>query len=176
MSFMMTAAPLAMVACGFAYGDAGRVIQWHVLAMFIPSFFTGWFIQRLGIIKVLYLGAALYVLSSLTALSGQTIYHFGLSMVLLGAAWNFMFTGGTALLAEAYSPAEKAKVQGLNEFMVFGTTASASLAAGVVMHLMGWRPLSLSLLGILSVAFIATTVYALSLRRSDKKKDIPLPP
>jgi MFS family permease len=161
MSLMMTAAPLAIVACGYSYKEAGQVIQWHVLAMFLPSLFSGKLIQKLGTVKALYLGALLYFCAAISALTGESIHHFGASMIFLGMAWNFMFVGATTLLAQAYGPAEKAKIQGLNELLVFGTTAWA---------------LSFALLGLLSVALMATSWYALSLRRSGKGAAIPVSP
>jgi MFS family permease len=169
MSFMMTAAPLAIVACGLLPTDASHVIQWHVLGMFLPSLFAGRLLQLFGTIRLLFAGALLFFLSAVAGFSGQSIVHFGVALVFLGIAWNFLFLGATTLLAEAYEPAEKAKIQGINEFLVFSTTATASLSAGVILNLYGWQTLNVLLLAILSFAVATTIWYALSCRKDHLK-------
>ena len=139
MALVMTAAPLAMVACGLTEDDAAYGIQWHVLAMFLPSFFTGHLIARIGVEAVITIGMGLLVACGVVALSGIDIAHFWISLVLLGVGWNFGFIGSTTMLTETYRPAERGKVQGLNDFLVFGTVAVASLSSGAVLNAYGWE-------------------------------------
>ncbi len=165
MTFVMTAAPLAIVACGFQPGDAANVVQWHVLAMFLPSFFVGHLMARIGIIPLLLLGILFYVISASVALDGLTIPHFGVTMVCLGIAWNFMYTGGTTLLAKSYTLAEKAKIQGLNELLIFAATASASLAAGAILNGLGWMFVNMMMFVILTLVAVVVLWYAAGERR-----------
>lgn len=166
MSLVMTAAPLAVVACGFAPGDAAHVIQWHVLAMFVPALFSGRIIQHFGPLPVLFAGVFLYACSAIVALSGQTMPYFTISMMLLGLAWNFMFTAATTLLAKAYLPSERAKVQGVNEFLLFLTTALASLAAGAIQYKFGWMTLNTAVFAIMAIALTTSGWFALSQRKT----------
>jgi MFS family permease len=138
MSFVMTAAPLAMVICGHPRDSAVLGIEWHVLAMFGPSFFTGTLIARAGAPTVVAAGLALLIGCSLVALSGISIAHFWLALILLGVGWNFAFIGGTTLVTQSYRPEEKEKVQALNDFTIFGFVALASLSAGGVLQIGGW--------------------------------------
>jgi MFS family permease len=117
MNLVMTATPLSMVGHDFAFSDAAMVIQWHVFAMFGPSFFTGHLIARFGHLNVIMAGTALILLCVAINLSGTSLYHYLLALVALGAGWNFMYVGGSALLTTAHDPAERAKVQGFNEFL-----------------------------------------------------------
>ena len=112
MSFVMTATPLAIVACGFSFTDAAFVIQWHSFAMFAPSFVTGSLINRFGVSQVMLTGAAALIVCVVVSVSGLTLHQFWWGLVCLGIGWNFLFIGGTSLLAQCHSPAEKAKVQG----------------------------------------------------------------
>ncbi len=130
MSFVMTAAPLAMVMHHHPRDSAVLGIQWHVLAMFAPSFFTGSLIARFGAEKVVAAGLTLLLGCAFVALSGTTIGHFWLALILLGIGWNFGFIGGTALVTETYRPQEKEKIQALNDFLVFGAVAIASFSSG----------------------------------------------
>jgi MFS family permease len=139
MSLVMTAAPLAMVGCGLTQDDAALGIQWHVLAMFAPSFFTGHLIARFGVHGVIMAGALLILACVGINLSGTEYPHYIASLVLLGVGWNFMFIGATTLLTTTHDAAEKAKVQGLNEFVIFTAVALASLASGAVQHELGWE-------------------------------------
>lgn len=152
MNLLMAATPLAMGFCGLPYSAAAGVIAAHVIAMFAPSFFTGSLIQRFGVLNIMAMGVALMLACVAIALSGQLYLHFWLSLVLLGVGWNFMFVGGTTLLTEAYRPAEKAKTQGLNEILVFCTTAIASLASGVLVNSAGWDTLNYVSLPFLLIA------------------------
>ncbi|MEH6474064.1 MAG: MFS transporter [Sneathiella sp.] len=146
MSFVMTATPLAMIGCGLTVSDSFNVISWHVVAMFGPSFFTGSLIARYGDFKVIFAGAIFGVLSVIVALSGLGISNFWIALVLLGLSWNFMFIGGTTLLTTTYRPAEASKVQGFNDFLVFGTVATASLSAGILQQKFGWDVVNMAVL------------------------------
>lgn len=164
MVLVMTATPLAMTACGFEMHDTGSVIQWHVLAMFVPSFFTGTLIHRFGLLTILFTGMALFIVSALFAVSGIEILNFGAALILLGVAWNFLFVGGTTLLTEAYRPNEKAKVQGLNEFIVFAAAATGSFSSGGLFNLSGWDAVNYGMAPFLTMTFVATLWYARSKR------------
>ena len=138
MAFVMTAAPLAMVGCGFDVSEAALGIQWHVLAMFVPSLFTGKLISRFGQRKIIAAGLMMLMLCSAMALAGITLEHFYLSFILLGLGWNFGFIGSTALLTETYADHEKHTAQGLNDSILFGSVAIGSLSSGVAYELIGW--------------------------------------
>ncbi|MEH6403154.1 MAG: MFS transporter [Sneathiella sp.] len=158
MSFIMTATPLAMIGCGLLPSDSFNVISWHVVAMFGPSFFTGSLIARFGDFKIILAGAILGMLCVAVALSGLAIANFWIALVLLGVSWNFMFIGGTTLLTTTYKPVEAAKVQGLNDFLVFGTVATASLSAGILQQKFGWDVVTISILPFFGlVAVLALT-------------------
>ena len=139
MSFVMTATPLAMQFCGYPIGDVANVISFHVLGMFGPSFFTGHVIRRFGERNVLLFGAACYIATVAIGLHGIEIANFWLSLMILGFGWNCLFVGGTSLLTKCYRPSERAKVQGLNDFLVFTGVAACSLTAGAVDQTWGWN-------------------------------------
>ncbi|HEV2557249.1 MAG TPA: MFS transporter [Microvirga sp.] len=139
MSFLMTAAPVAMVGCGHAVGEAALGIQWHILAMFGPSFFTGRLIARYGKERVTAAGLALIAVAAAVGLSGITVAHFWIGLILLGIGWNFGFIGATALVTDCYRPEERAKVQAANDFLVFGSVAVASFASGKLLTTGGWE-------------------------------------
>jgi MFS family permease len=138
MSLVMTATPLAMVGGGHSTDSAALGIQWHVMAMFIPSFFTGNLIARFGKQKVVAAGLIVLALSATVALLGMSVWHFWAALVLLGLGWNFGFIGATAMLTDCHQPMERNKVQGLNDFLVFGLNAAASFSSGVLLNLLGW--------------------------------------
>lgn len=138
MSFLMTAAPLAMVACGHSVGDAALGIQWHVLGMFAPSFFTGRLIARFGKARVTTAGLMITASAALVGLSGLSVAHFWIALTLLGVGWNFGFVGATALVTDCYRPEERVKVQAANDFLVFGSVAIASFSSGGLLHAGGW--------------------------------------
>lgn len=138
MNLMMTASPLAMVACGFSIDSATYVIQWHVLAMYIPSFFTGHLINRFGKEKVIAAGMAMLAACAAVALSGLGMANFGLALILLGLGWNFGFVGATALVTDCYRDSEKNKVQAVNDLCVFTTVACASFTSGKLLNSIGW--------------------------------------
>ena len=138
MSFVMTAAPLAMVGCGHSIGDAALGIQWHVLAMFGPSFVTGRLIARFGKETITLTGLALTALAAVVGLNGLSVAHFWIVLILLGIGWNFGFIGATALVTDCYRPEERVKVQAANDFLVFGSVAIASFSAGGLLSHGGW--------------------------------------
>jgi MFS family permease len=152
MSFIMTATPVHMhVHEAHSLQDTKWVIQSHIFAMFFPSLFSGWLISKLGTSKIISLGLCAYVATILIALTGSEWLNYWSALVLLGIGWNFLFVGGTVLLARSYQPNERFKVQGLNEFLVFGCQATAALSAGVFLNLIGWR-------GLLFASFIIIAV------------------
>lgn len=152
----MTATPLAMLGCGLPVSDAVVVIQWHVLAMFLPSFFTGSLVERLGAERVLAIGLGLLLAHVAIAASGLEFLHFASALVFLGLGWNFAFVAGTTLLAVSCPPADRARAQALNEALVFGSVAIASLSAGWVLARWDWRTLNLAMLPLLLAAGIPT--------------------
>ena len=154
MVFLMTATPLAMHHHDYAFPDIAVVIQWHVLGMFVPSFFTGHLIKKHGLKPIILLGCALLIISALINLFGQSYVHFFTSLVLLGIGWNFTFIGATQLVSLTYRPQEKGKVQGMNDFLVFTTAAIASLFAGQTVETIGWIWVNLISLPLIVVAML----------------------
>jgi MFS family permease len=173
MSFVMTATPLAAVACGHTSDDAIGIIRLHLVGMFAPSFITGRLIARYGLTRILLAGAGSVLVSALVALSGTTLVHFWLALTLVGVGWNFMYVGGTTLLTSAYRPEERAKTQGLNEFLTFGTVALASLSSGGVFALAGWNAVNYTITPVLLIAVTATVWYAALSRRPAKPAPLP---
>lgn len=134
MNLVMTATPLAVVGCGFSPDIAGTVVMAHVLAMFAPSFFTGHLIARFGASRIVFVGLVLLGLTAVVATAGVTFWHFIIALILLGLGWNFGFIGATDMLTSAHQPEERAKVQGLNDFLVFGMVTIASLSSGALLN------------------------------------------
>lgn len=139
MSFVMTAAPVAMVGCGHSVGEAALGIQWHVLAMFAPSFFTGRLIQRFGVHTITALGLLILAASGAVGLTGLGLEHFWIALVLLGVGWNFGFIGATTMVTTCHRPEEKSRVQAMNDFLVFGSVAISSFASGKLLSVAGWE-------------------------------------
>lgn len=139
MNFLMTAAPLAMQMCGHSQESANLGLQWHVIAMYAPSFFTGRLITRFGAARVVMAGLLLTGLSSAIGLTGLDVAHFWITLVLLGVGWNFGFVGASALVLECHRPEEKTRVQSLNDFIVFGTMAVGSFASGSLLAAYDWN-------------------------------------
>lgn len=164
MILAMTATPLAMVGHHHVLSDAAFVIQWHVLGMFVPSFFTGVLVARFGVLGVMFAGAVLLIGHVAIALSGVGFLNFLSGLILLGIGWNFLFVGGTTLLTETYRPAEKAKVQALNDFLIFGVVVAASFASGGLFDRFDWQGLNLVALPFVLAAALA--IAGLALRRS----------
>lgn len=142
MTFVMTAAPIAMVGHGHSVDHAALGIQWHVLAMFAPSFVTGYLITWFGKERVTALGLLLIAISAIVALGGLALFHFWVSLIVLGIGWNFGFIGATAMVADCHTPAERSKVQGANDFLVFGVVAAASFFSGSLLHASGWQTIN----------------------------------
>ena len=155
MSFIMTATPLAMKHHQHDFSDTSFVIQWHVLAMFAPSFFTGHLIKRYSVENIMLIGALLATCCVIINLYGTSITHFWFALLLLGVSWNFLFVGATSLLTETYHQIERAKVQASNDFIVFTSVAIASLSAGGIQHYFGWRSVNIGVLPVISLIFIS---------------------
>jgi MFS family permease len=139
MNLLMTATPLAMQSCAHPFSEAAFVIQWHVIAMFAPSFITGSLIKRFGVRQVMFTGVLLSLACVAIALSGVEVMHFWIALMLVGVGWNFMYVGGTTLLTEVHTPAEKAKVQGANDMAIFITMAISSASSGWLFNARGWE-------------------------------------
>lgn len=152
MVFLMVPTPLAMIGCGFGEAMAGDVIRWHVVAMFAPSFFTGFLIKKFGVNPIALTGLALLIVSSTAALSGLSSVHFYGSLVLLGIGWNFGFIGATTMLANSVPEDEKALVQGANDTMIALVSTLCAFAAGAIIAGFGWAVLAAVSLGLLMVA------------------------
>jgi MFS family permease len=167
MSLLMTAAPLAMVDCGLGQTNAALGIQWHVLAMFTPSFFTGSLIARFGKEPIIAVGLALLTACALVAMAGIDLMNFWLALILLGVGWNFGFIGATAMLTETYRPEERGKVQGLNDFLVFGSVAVASLSSGHLFATVGWERINWVALPIVGFCAVALAVSVVAGRREE---------
>jgi MFS family permease len=127
-----------MLACDHSITDATLGLQWHVLAMFVPSFFTGTLIARFGVERIVMLGLALIVGSGLVAISGIALWNFWIGLMLLGVGWNFAFIGATTMVTECHTAAERNKVQAFNDFLVFGSMAVASFSSGQLLASFGW--------------------------------------
>ncbi len=138
MNLLMAATPIAMQQCGLPFSDAAFVLQWHVIGMFAPGFFTGHLIKRFGALPVMGVGVVLMLLCVVIALSGIELHQFLVALFLLGLGWNFLFTGSTTLALEAFEPAEKDKAQGALNFFVFATLALSSFASGALVTTKGW--------------------------------------
>jgi MFS family permease len=155
MSFLMVSTPLAMLGCGHAFGDATTVIQWHVLGMFAPSFVTGSIIRRVGAEPVIAAGAGLILAAVAVGVEGLAFANFWGGLVLLGVGWNFMYVGGTTLLTTTYAPAERARVEGINETCLFATVVAASTASGAVLDTLGWQAMNLVVVAPLTLVLVS---------------------
>ena len=143
MNLLMAATPLAMQTCGLSFENTALVLQWHVIGMFAPGFFTGHLIQRFGVLRIMGVGVLLNAVCIGVALSGVALHDFLISMLVLGIGWNFVFTGSTTLSLQAYTPQEKDRAQGAINFCVFGTMAFTSFASGALVTTQGWTLLNL---------------------------------
>ena len=165
MNLLMAATPIAMQVCGLPFSDVAWVLEWHVIGMFAPGFFTGHLIKRFGTLPVMATGLALNIACVLIALSGVEFQHFVAALFLLGLGWNFLFTGATTLALTAYRPEEKDKAQGALNFCVFAVLALSSLASGVLVTTQGWTLLNLGSLLPLSLTGLALGWLAVSQRK-----------
>src|SRR6266568_9243457 len=138
MNLVMTSAPLAMVECNHSVDDATLGLQWHVLGMFAPSFFTGALIVRFGVERIVALGLALILASAAISVAGVALWHFWIGLALLGIGWNFAFIGATTMVTHCHRPAERNKVQAFNDFLVFGSMAIGSFSSGKLLASVGW--------------------------------------
>ena len=167
MTFMMTGAPLAMVVgCGFSSDLATLGIQWHVIAMFAPSFFTGVLISRFGTEKVVAAGLLILMSCAIVAHMGVELWNFWLALVLLGIGWNFGFIGATAIVASSYRPHEADKVQGFHDIVLFGTVALSSFSSGKVFAAFGWSVMNLV---IWPVTIVCLILVVLQMRAAARK-------
>ena len=164
MNLLMTATPLAMVACEHPFSAAALVIQWHLIAMFAPSFVTGSIIKRIGLLPVMLTGAALMAVCVAIAVSGIEVARFWFALVLLGVGWNFMYLGATALLTEAHTPAERGKVQGVNDMAISLTMVLSSLSVGALFTYQGWQTMNLLALPFVALAACGTLWLAFARR------------
>ena len=166
MNLMMTSTPLAVVGCGFSTGDAANIVSAHVIAMYAPSFVTGHLIARFGAMRIVALGLALLAAAGVVALSGVELTQFFVALILLGVGWNFGFIGATAMLTQSHAPEERGRVQGMNDFLVFGCVTFASLSSGLMMSFggdvqTGWSAVNLAMLPFLILAGAALIWLAL---------------
>ena len=172
MNLVMTSTPLAVVGCGFTQNTAADVVSAHVLAMFIPSFFTGHLIARFGVKPIIATGLVILGAAGLVALQGVDVENFFLALILLGVGWNFGFIGATTMLASSHSPSEKGIVQGMNDLIVFGGVTVASLASGGLMNcsggsaIQGWTAVNIAMVPFLALAGTALIWLTFKLREN----------
>jgi MFS family permease len=165
MNLIMTSAPVAMVDCQHSISDAALGLQWHVMAMYGPSFVTGPLISRFGSARVIVTGLALMALGALIGLTGITIWHFWADLVFLGLGWNFAFVGATAMVTTCHRPQERNKVQAVNDFLVFGSMAIGSFSSGQILAHYGWDMVNQVVLPIIFAAGLMLAVVTLAGRR-----------
>jgi MFS family permease len=169
MNLLMAATPLAMQICGLPFSDTALVLEWHVIGMFAPGFFTGSLIQRFGTLKIMGVGVVLNLICIAIALTGADLHQFLIALFLLGVGWNFLFTGATSLAMTAYKPEERDKAQAAINFFVFGTMAFTSFGSGALITSQGWNILNLGSL----VPVVITGGALLWLSTYNKKQAIP---
>ena len=167
MNFLMTATPVAMISqCGHSFGSVAIVISSHTVAMYLPGFFTGSLVKRFGEVPMIATGLALQAACIAIALSGIAVVDFWLSMVLLGVGWNFTYTAATSLMTTAYTPAERAKTQGMMNQIVYTVVAIGSLSSGAFIHFFGWNWVNVGAMPLLVIAAAVTIWYAAVQRKS----------
>lgn len=166
MTLIMTATPLAMNGCGFAFSDTATVIQGHVLAMFLPSFFTGALIQRVGVLRIIALGSLLIGGCLVANMSGIAFANFSIGLALLGLGWNFMFVGGSTLLTQAYAVTERAKTQAANDFLVFASSVLGAFGSGMLQNTYGWAAVNAGIAPAMLIALTSIVWYSLRRRRT----------
>ena len=164
MNLFMTATPLAMRAHDHHFNSAAFVLEWHVVGMYGPSFITGSLIQKFGVLKVILAGIAMLFGAVLFALAGTGVMNFWLALFVLGLGWNFMYVGGSALLTECHTPAERAKTQAANDLMVFITMAISSMSSGMLLNASGWHAVNYGTIPFLLLA-LGVTSWLIWLRR-----------
>ena len=171
MSLLMTATPLSMVRHQHSFADMALVIKWHILGMYVPSFFTGYLIRFFGEPRVMMAGVFVLLTSVLFNLGGTELMHFLVGLALLGLGWNFLFVGATSLLTTTYKPREKAKVQAANDFMIFGLMALTSFSAGTLEEMVGWRTMNQGAVPFLLVVMLGITMLQVRRRLRARPKD-----
>lgn len=169
MAFVMTATPLAMQHRHMPFSDIAFVIQWHVLGMFVPSFFTGHLIHRFGLKKIMFAGVLIGLACVVINIVGSSTDHFFVALLLLGICWNFLFVGATTLLTETYKPSEKFKTQAMNDFIVFTVVAIASLSAGAVHHMYSWQAVNYSVIPLFVIILISLMMLSNKERKDSVK-------
>lgn len=163
MNLLMAATPLAMQVCSYPFDDVALVLEWHVIGMFAPGFFTGHLIKRFGTLSIMGVGVLLNLLCIVIALSGVDLHQFLIALFVLGVGWNFLFTGSTTLALQAYRPEEKDRAQAVINFCVFAVMAVTSFASGALVTTQGWQLLNLG--SLLPVALTGLALLWLALRR-----------
>jgi predicted MFS family arabinose efflux permease len=166
MMFVMTATPIAAVECGHTIGSGAHIIQWHMVGMFAPSLFAARLIRRFGVVSVVVTGIALSAACGGVALYSTDLRYFYTALACLGVGWNFMFVGGSTLLAHSYGPGEQAKAQAVSEFTTFVFSACGSLCAGQVLAHHGWSAVNVAIFPPLGLAALATMWFGLSKHRA----------
>jgi MFS family permease len=166
MMFVMTATPIAAVACNHSIGEGAQIIEWHLVGMYAPSFFSAWLIQRFGLARMTSAGIVLCALASMTALASGSLVAFYTALLLLGVGWNFMFVGGSAMLVASYRPAERARTQAVVQFGTALVSALAGLAAGQVLNHWGWHAVNLAVFPVLAIALYFTLDWWQHTRRA----------
>jgi MFS family permease len=173
MNLLMTGTPLAMTTYhGHALGDAAFVIQWHLVGMFLPGFFTGALIDRLGESPTILLGIAVNAASLVIGFAGVGVWHFWLALALLGVGWNLMFVGGSALVIQTYASAERAKAQAAYDFLIWATVAVTSLSSGQLLHRRGWHAVLATAVPLLALAAAAMLVRAWRRPRRAERRQV----
>ncbi|OEF22032.1 MFS transporter [Vibrio splendidus 5S-101] len=167
MNILMTATPLAMIGCGFDFTKAAGVIEWHVLGMFVPAFFTGSLIERFGSRMMILAGGILFVVCIAINIHGESIWHFRAALVVLGVGWNFMFIAATGLFSQSYQSQNKAKAQVFNEFIVFGCVTITAMLSGWLESTAGWQNLNIYVLPFVLAVIL---LFAFSARKSRIQK------
>ena len=168
MMFVMTAAPLAAVACHHTIDDGANIMQWHLIGMYGPSFFAGALIKRWGLPTMLGLGMAINLVSAIVAISSTSLPAFYAALFFLGVGWNFMFVGGTTLLAQSYQPNERGRAQGAAEMLRYAATALATLAAGPALDQYGWQAVNIAMLPVIGLAAVMTVWWVRSERHGSR--------
>jgi MFS family permease len=166
MTLTMSATPLAMLACGFGFPDSATVIQAHIIAMFLPSFFTGHLVARFGVLPIIAAGGVIELGCAIVNLAGVDFANFLIANVLVGLGWNFCFVGGSTLLTTTYTPAERAKVQASHDFVVYASTATAAALSGILQAKAGWTVINLSALPLMAAVVGAALWLAAHQRRA----------
>ncbi|UPR59841.1 MFS transporter [Vibrio sp. ED004] len=167
MNILMTATPLAMIGCGFDFTKAAGVIEWHVLGMFVPAFFTGSLIEKFGSRMMILAGGVLFVVCIAINIHGESIWHFRAALVVLGVGWNFMFIAATGLFSQSYQSQNKAKAQAFNEFVVFGCVTITAMLSGWLESTAGWQNLNIYVLPFVLAVIL---LFAFSARKSRVQK------